>query len=161
MQHAKYAFKTTFAIEAPKKKVWDALLDYTMWPQWWKGLQSIRTIKDPKAPKDHKLACTVGFTLYYLNFTLLLDKIIPDKSIQILSRGDLHGIGLFTLLEKADTTTVSFTWDVETTKTWMNLLAPIARPIFIYEHNMIMDWFAKGLATHLNSKLLSITHTSS
>jgi len=158
IQHKKYLFKTIFTIAAPKKKVWDALLDYSMWPHWWKGLQSIRTIKDPKAPNDHKLACTVGFALYSLHFMLFLDKIIPDKRIQILSEGDLKGIGIFTLSENNNTTIISFEWNVETTKTWMNLFAPVAKPFFIYEHNLIMNYFAQGLANHIHADLLSISN---
>jgi hypothetical protein len=35
----------------------------------------------------------------------------------------------------------------------MNLLAPIARPFFRWNHDTIMRWGAEGLAKKLNSRL--------
>jgi len=46
-------------------------------------------------------------------------------------------------------TTVRYDWKVETTKQWMNLLAPIARPFFNWNHNVVMGWGGEGLAKRL------------
>ena len=43
-------------------------------------------------------------------------------------------------------TAVTYEWNVSTTKTWMNLLAPVARPVFAYNHDMVMRWGGEGLA---------------
>jgi hypothetical protein len=37
----------------------------------------------------------------------------------------------------------------------MNLLAPAAKPIFQYNHNVVMRWGGEGLARHLGCKLLA------
>jgi hypothetical protein len=36
----------------------------------------------------------------------------------------------------------------------MNLLAPLARPIFRWNHDVVMDWGADGLARRLGVKRL-------
>ncbi|OUC07939.1 polyketide cyclase, partial [Litorilinea aerophila] len=37
---------------------------------------------------------------------------------------------------------------------WMNLLAPLARPIFAWNHDIIMAWGGQGLARLLGAQLL-------
>ena len=49
---------------------------------------------------------------------------------------------------------------VQTTKGWMNLLAPIARPVFSWNHNVVMNWGAKGLASRLGTGVVSESHIS-
>jgi hypothetical protein len=52
-------------------------------------------------------------------------------------------------------TAVTYEWKVRTTKRWMNLLAPLARPIFDYNHNVVMRWGGEGLARRLDCNLLA------
>ena len=47
-------------------------------------------------------------------------------------------------------TTVRYDWKVETTKRWMNLIAPIARPLFSWNHDVVMGWGGEGLAKRLD-----------
>jgi hypothetical protein len=42
-----------------------------------------------------------------------------------------------------------YDWNVETTKAWINYLAPIARPVFKWNHDVVMGWGAEGLAKKL------------
>ena len=44
-----------------------------------------------------------------------------------------------------DATEVRYDWQVATTKAWMRLLAPIARPFFDWNHDVIMEWGRQGL----------------
>ncbi|HKQ32652.1 MAG TPA: polyketide cyclase, partial [Thermodesulfobacteriota bacterium] len=44
-----------------------------------------------------------------------------------------------------------YDWQVETTKPWMNLIAPLARPIFKWNHDVVMKWGAEGLARRLGA----------
>jgi hypothetical protein len=39
---------------------------------------------------------------------------------------------------------------VKTTKLWMNLLAPIARPLFAWNHDQVMKAGYEGLKKRLN-----------
>jgi hypothetical protein len=52
-------------------------------------------------------------------------------------------------------TTARYDWRVETTKAWMNLLAPIARPFFSWNHDVVMGWGGEGLAQELGVRLES------
>ena len=44
--------------------------------------------------------------------------------------GALAGTGHWRLFEQDGVTAVLYEWNVETTKLWMNVLAPVARPVF-------------------------------
>jgi hypothetical protein len=46
-------------------------------------------------------------------------------------------------------------WDVTTSKRGMNMLAPVARPVFEYNHDVVMRWGGEGLARRLGVRLLA------
>ena len=56
------------------------------------------------------------------------------------------GRGHWRLFEQDGVTAVVYDWQVATTKRWMNLLAPVARPVFEYNHDVVMGWGGEGLA---------------
>ena len=39
-----------------------------------------------------------------------------------------------------------YEWNVATTKAWMNLLAPVARPVFEWNHDWVMARGGEGIA---------------
>ena len=53
-------------------------------------------------------------------------------------------------------TAVVYEWNVSTTKPWMNLLAPIARPLFAWNHDWVMRNGGEGLAQLLGCRLLAL-----
>jgi hypothetical protein len=69
--------------------------------------------------------------------------------------GELTGTGRWRLREDGGTTTVQFEWRVRTTRAWMNALAPVARPVFRWNHDWIMRQGGRGLAQRLGAELLS------
>jgi hypothetical protein len=68
--------------------------------------------------------------------------------------GVLEGLGRWTLTRQEGGTTVNYLWAVRTTRWWMNLLAPIARPFFTRNHDAVMTNGGKSLARHLKARLL-------
>jgi hypothetical protein len=73
-----------------------------------------------------------------------------------LADGELAGTGRWRLFEDGDVTAVVYDWDVHTTRPWMNLLAPIARPLFAWNHDYVMHAGGEGLARHLGAHLIAI-----
>ena len=69
--------------------------------------------------------------------------------------GDLRGTGCWRLFEQDGVTAVVYDWDVRTGKRWMNLLTPLARPVFEYNHDTVMRWGGEGLARRLGASLLA------
>jgi hypothetical protein len=76
------------------------------------------------------------------------------------ARGELEGVGRWELKEMERFTRVTYDWQVRTTKSWMNLMAPLARPAFSWNHNVIMDEGGRALAERLGVRLLASSNES-
>jgi hypothetical protein len=63
--------------------------------------------------------------------------------------GELEGTGTWAFEEKDGITYVRYDWQVRTTRWWMNLVAPIARPFFEWNHDVVMEWGRKALEKRL------------
>jgi hypothetical protein len=83
-----------------------------------------------------------------------LTRVVPMSIIEGKALGELAGKGLWQLSSEGDVTMARYDWQVETTKRWMNLLTPIARPIFKWNHDVVMRWGAEGLAKKLGVELV-------
>ena len=60
------------------------------------------------------------------------------------AEGDLNGQGRWRLLEEAGVTAVLYEWNVSTAKPWMKAVAPLARPLFAWNHDAVMRQGAGG-----------------
>ena len=69
--------------------------------------------------------------------------------------GELTGTGHWRLFECKGVTAVTYEWNVITTKGWMNALAPVAKRVFEYNHDVVMRWGGQGLARRLGVRLLA------
>ena len=98
---------------------------------------------------------------YTLEFDSEILRVEPMTTIEARAFGELEGSGLWTLTaEDENTTLVRYDWKVKTTKPWMNFIAPLAKPFFQWNHNVIMNWGGEGLAKKLNCRLLESKETS-
>jgi hypothetical protein len=48
-------------------------------------------------------------------------------------------------------TAVTYEWNVRTTKAWMNALAPVARPVFAFNHDYVMRRGGEGLRDRMRT----------
>ena len=152
-----YEFVTIWRFDAPVEKVWEQVKDSERWSDWWRGVLKVEELK----AGDHEgLGKIVRSTWksklpYTLEFDSEILRVEPMTTIEARAFGELEGTGLWTLTaEDANTTRVRYDWRVKTTKSWMNLIAPLARPFFKWNHDVIMNWGGEGLAKKLNCKLL-------
>jgi hypothetical protein len=66
--------------------------------------------------------------------------------------GELEGVGCCRLKRNDGLTTVRYDWQVRTTQWWMNLIGPVAKPLFLWNHDAIMRAGGIGLARHLSAR---------
>jgi hypothetical protein len=150
---ADYAFATIWRHRAPIEDVYDAISDSLHWPDWWSTVTAVEEVDrgDPETGVGNVRRYTFKGSLpYTLSFDLAVTGTRRPSMLAGSATGELEGTGVWTLTEEADGITVArYDWNVRTTRWWMNLLAPIARPLFKSNHDLVMRAGATGLCTRL------------
>ena len=151
-----YAFETVWMIDAPIEAVWDAIVTSEQWPEWWPYLESVVEV----APGDSAgVGAIRGYTWrgplpYRLTFEVTVTKMERPVLLEGEARGDLRGVGCWLLSEQGrHATRVRYVWQVKTTRPWMNVLAPLARGLFTWNHDQVMRAGGAGLAGYLGKRL--------
>lgn len=152
-----YRFTTRWKLNAPLENVWREINEPHEWPVWWKGVEAVIELK--KGDKTG-VGSVNRFTWksklpYRLTFESRVTAVEPMKRIEGVAFGELDGRGVWTFAFENGCTFVDYHWVVKTNKPWMNILSPIARPAFKWNHDIIMDWGGKGLAKRLGCDLIA------
>lgn len=143
-----YRFVTTWHVTAPVQEVWDALQCVS---RWWPGMvlsQHLTPGQQGVGARYERL--TRGRLPYSLHYVLTITRHDPPWAAAYDSEGDLVGEGGYELAQTGDTTEVRFTWNVATRSRWMNLLAPLLKPLFAWNHNYVMRQGEKALQRYLS-----------
>jgi hypothetical protein len=153
---ADYSFLTTWAFDAPIERVFEAIHDTRAYPSWWKGVEEVERLEDGDADSVGALERYVWKSKlpYRLEFQSRTTSVERPHLMEGQASGELAGHGRWRLWEGPAGTCVTYEWNVETTAAWMNLLAPVARPVFAWNHDYVMRGGAHGLAKLLGAALL-------
>ena len=150
-----YRFCTTWVLEAERERVWDAIYDSDSWPEWWRGVTTPSGSPTATRTASASAASTSGAPASRTP--------CASRSSQPWSSGRTGSAArpraswrdrAVALLSEGGTTAVIYDWDVRTTRPWMNLLAPVAKPIFRSNHDWVMRNGGEGLARKLGARLL-------
>lgn len=146
-----YEFVTIWRTKAPLDKVWNEVYYSERWPEWWRGVEEVtELVKGDDFGVGSVRRYTWKSTLpYRLTFETETVRVEPMSVIEGIARGELDGRGIWNISSDGEYTTARYDWQVDTTKAWMNLIAPLARPLFKWNHDIVMGWGAKGLARRL------------
>jgi hypothetical protein len=156
---AVYSFTTIWKINASLDAVWDAILAAPEWPNWWPGVKRVEVIHASSDPLGIGSIFRMTWKSpipYSLTFDSTVTEVVPCGKIAGVVEGDLVGTGVWILSEENGTVTAEYDWNVHTTKLWMNLVAPIARPVFHLAHNWVMSSGEQGLKRLLARQAISV-----
>lgn len=148
---ANYSFVTVWRVSAPIDAVFEVIGESLRWPEWWHGVPRVEEI----APGDADGIGNVrrytfrGRLPYDLTFDVRTTHIDQPRALDGVASGELSGDGRWRFSLEGDTTVVRYEWDVTTTQWWMNLLAPIARPVFKWNHDYVMREWGEGVRRRL------------
>ena len=152
-----YDFVTIWRVRAPIESVWNEIYQSHDWPTWWKGVENVVEVhkgSEGGVGSIHRYTWKSKLP-YRLSFEMKTVRIEPPRLLEGIAFGELQGRGLWQLSTQANETIVRYDWNVLTTKRWMNLLAPIARPLFEWNHNVVMNWGAQGLEKRLGASVVA------
>lgn len=153
---AAYEFVTVWRFDSPLAPVWDLIYRAEGWPGWWRGVLRVEVLREGGAGRVGAVSRYTWKSRlpYLLTFEMETTRVEPQALIEGRARGELAGRGLWRFSHDAGVTTVRYDWNVETTRRWMNLLAPLARPVFRWNHDVVMGWGAEGVARRLGVRRL-------
>jgi hypothetical protein len=86
-----------------------------------------------------------SFLPYDLTFVTTVTRVEQPHLMEGRAEGELTGLGRWRLFDHDGVTAVTYEWNVRTTKAWMNVLAPLARPVFEFNHDYVMRRGGEGL----------------
>lgn len=150
-----YKFVTVWKFEAPLDSVWNVIKRMDDWPTWWKYVAKVELVKGGDHPDEIGFVRRITWKTalpYTLSFDSELTGLERHNRMEGRAFGELEGKGTWTFSHENGVTTVQYDWLVNTTKAWMNLLAPIARPIFAWNHDKVMAAGYEGLKEQLSRK---------
>jgi hypothetical protein len=151
MRAAQYQFHSLWEIPAGLPSTEKAILDMSHWAEWWPGLVASNFVKQDVAVEHSIVSATWKSTFgYQLAICITITAYKKLGYISFDSEGDLVGSGKWSFIATTpDNTQMDIIWNVATNKAWMNLLAPLLRPIFIHAHHTLMKKGATGLTRYL------------
>jgi uncharacterized protein YndB with AHSA1/START domain len=154
---AQYEFLTTWLLDAPRERVWDAIYAQEHWPEWWRGVEEVEELESGEGDRLGAVSRMVWRSLlpYRVEFQVRTTRVERPLLLEADAIGELQGVGRWRLFEEDGTTAVLYEWNVSTTRAWMNLLAPIARPVFEWNHDWVMAHGGEGIARLLGCRLLA------
>ena len=133
-------------------------MDPPGWPSWWRWLRRVDVLTDGDENgigARHRLFFGTALP-YTLSVETQVVRSLPTSFLETRASGELAGSGVWELSDDDADTLVRYTWVVETTKRWMNAIAPVARPAFSWNHDVLMKGFARGFADVLGARLVSV-----
>lgn len=150
-----YEFVTIWRISAPVDRVWKEIYHSENWPSWWRGVVKVSELKkgDDLGVGSVRRYKWKSLLPYTLTFNIETVRVEPMTVIEGVASGELEGRGIWGISKEGDVTVARYDWQVSTSKPWMNTIAPIAKPVFKWNHDIIMGWGAEGLSKRLNAQI--------
>lgn len=148
-----YRFETTWRLRASRQDAWDLLYDGEGWPRWWPSVRRAEVLAAGRADGvGRRLRYHFATRLpYTLTFEAELVEVVEPTRLVARAEGELAGTWTCDLAPDGPDLLVRHVWAVSTTKPWMNLLAPLARPVFAWNHAALMREGGEGFAAALGT----------
>ena len=153
---ARFELVSHWHVDAPIDQVWAALKATEEWPRWWPYVQSVRELHpgDAEGLGAVRHIAWSSRLPYGVAFDVEVVEMHRPRLMRGRARGQLEGTGTWELTPEGTTTRVRYLWCVDLGTRWMRFVAPLAAPVFRWNHDGVMRAGAHGLARHLGARLI-------
>jgi uncharacterized protein YndB with AHSA1/START domain len=153
---SRFELTSHWHLDAPIERVWEALKATESWPLWWRYVKSVRELQagDADGLGAVRHIAWSSRLPYGVAFDVEVVEVERPRLMRGRARGQLDGMGTWELTPEGVTTRVRYRWSVELGTPWMRRVAPLAAPVFRWNHNGVMRAGAEGLARHLKVRLI-------
>jgi hypothetical protein len=154
---APFEFHDEWQVAAEPAEVWEVVRAVERWPEWWPYARSVRLLSAGSSGTigtKHRFAFRTRLP-YSMGFDSEIVAEQPGASVDTTVSGKVYGTGLWRVAPVEGGTAVIFDWVVTPRPLWMRLAAPLARPIFVWNHRSLMLAGGAALASRLGVRLIS------
>ncbi|HLP49846.1 MAG TPA: SRPBCC family protein [Chitinophagales bacterium] len=153
---ADYNFLTVWKFDAPLEMVYNTVHNADNYHVWWRGQSPVETISQGNAlgVGAVKRFRTRSILPYTLTYTGTVHEVIPLKRVVGTTVGELEGCGTWLFGEENGQAIIKYSWVVRTNSRLMNFLAPVFKPIFEWNHDVVMRWGGRGLANYIGCRFI-------
>lgn len=140
-----YHVRTVWRLGFRSEEVFPVLADLETYPAWWPGMRRVRRLDETTF--DTEVRSILPFSLVFQTITTRQD---PGAGVlQADLRGDLKGFSRWTITAAQGGCQAVFEEDVIANKLLLRVLAPLARPVFRWNHALLMNHGERGLPVFL------------
>ncbi len=134
---AKYRFVDHWEIRAPIEQVYRYVSDPATYSEWWSVYSDVKIVEQGAENGVGGKARLIvrSFLGYRLKIEVETIEADPPSRLRAISRGNLEGTAQWDFEQNGDSTHATFTWLIETRHPLLNLLEPIAKPLFAFSHD--------------------------
>jgi Polyketide cyclase / dehydrase and lipid transport len=149
----RFDFFDEWRLAAAPEAVWPVIRDVEAWPDWWPSVRSVTPIVGGTPPTwEFRFRTRLPYEMVFAA-ELVRDDTLRTADARVTGR--VNGRGLCTAAAVDGGTLVRFDWWVRPQPAWMRAVAPVARPVFRWNHRSLMTEGATGLARRLDTRLLA------
>jgi hypothetical protein len=156
----RYVLSSRWRLQATDtERVWQLLTDVESWPRWWRYVRRARVLSLGRADHVGDVAEFDWASALWYGMRLRVTTTLAQRAQQLEGRadGDLHGHGTWLIETDApDAVRVTYRWDVTLHRPWMRRLAFLLRPLFEWNHFVVMRAGARGMARQLDCALTEL-----
>ncbi|MCT2587000.1 polyketide cyclase [Actinophytocola gossypii] len=140
-----YRFHAVWSLPAAASRVFEALVDLTSWPLWWRDVRAVHRVDDDTA----ELVCrsTLPYALIFRLHRAVQDE--RSGRLRVDMTGDLEG-HTEAVVTGTGVAHLVIDQQVVVTKPLLRAFAPVARPLLLANHALMMRRGQRGLRTYLN-----------
>lgn len=140
-----YQFRDQWFVKAPLEAVWPIIRDVSTYPRWWREFVEARRRNDIEGVGAVVWVHAKSALPYHMYFEVEATREEPPYLAAVKVRGDLNGEMVWKLSSEAGGTRLAFEETVTTGKALLTVLAPLLKPLFAWNHAIMMKNGERGL----------------
>jgi Polyketide cyclase / dehydrase and lipid transport len=150
---SRFEFFDEWRLATDPDAVWPVIRDVERWPEWWSSVRSVTPVAGGNTSTyQFRFRTRLPYDMAFAA-ELVQDDTLLTAEARVTGRVD--GSGLCTTAATDGGTLVRFDWWVRPRVAWMRTVAPLARPVFSWNHRSLMAEGARALAGRLDTRLLA------